>query len=51
MAGAYQPDTPISSAMAPILLPKARARSSFHVAEIMTPEGKPIEPCDIIGGK
>ena len=43
MAGAYQPDTSISSAIWPMERPKLLARSVPQVAAITTPAGKPME--------
>ena len=43
MAGAYQPDTSISSAILPMLAPKSWARPVFQVAAMTTPAGKPMD--------
>ena len=45
IAGAYQPETSMSSAILPMEVPKSCARSVFQVAAIITAEGKPMEPC------
>ena len=47
IAGAYHPDTPISSAIFPMLWPKAVAMSLFHVLAIMTADGNPTEPVPV----
>ena len=47
MAGAYQPEVFISSAILPMLSPKARAMSLLQVAAIITPAGKPTEPTPV----
>ena len=47
IAGAYHPDTPISSAIFPMLSPNAVAMSLFHVLAIMTADGNPTEPVPV----
>ena len=47
MAGAYQPETSISSAIWPMLSPKEVAMSTFQVLAIMTAAGKPMEPLPV----
>ena len=42
MAGAYQPETSISSAIWPMERPNSLARSTFQAAAITTPAGKPM---------
>ena len=47
MAGAYQPETFISSAICPMEEPNSFARSSFQVEAIITAAGKPMEPLPV----
>ena len=47
IAGAYHPDTPISSAILPMLCPNAFAISVLHVFAIITADGNPTEPVPV----
>ena len=47
IAGAYQPDTSISSAILPILSPNFKARFLFQVLAIITADGNPTEPIPV----